>query len=93
MATQKTYIVTYDLNQLGQNYDCIREKLGAFGTQWNIQGSVWIIRTDISAIEIATVLQKCLDGNDTLLVFELNGENAWVGFDQKGDNWLEAVLV
>lgn len=92
MNSHQAYIVTYDLNQQGQNYDCIREKLKSFGTYWNIQGSVWIIKTDVDAVEIATALQKCLDDNDTLFVSQLSLDSAWVGFDKNGNDWLAKVL-
>lgn len=86
------YIVTYDLNQRGQNYECIRKKLAAYPTHWNMQGSVWIIDSDETAMQIAEKLQACLDDNDDLFVAELSGQNAWCGFSKDGDDWLQALL-
>lgn len=56
-----TYIVTYDLSKRGQNYDCLYEKLDAYGTKWRMQKSVWIIVTDQEAMEIADALLPCLE--------------------------------
>ena len=86
------YLVTYDLNQRGQNYDCLHKKLGAYPTHWHMQGSVWIIESDETAVQIADKLTSCLDGNDNLFVTELIGQSAWIGFSDDGDEWLQEVL-
>ncbi|PHS06169.1 MAG: hypothetical protein COA78_14535 [Blastopirellula sp.] len=87
-----SFIVTYDLNKQGQNYDCITEKLEAYGTYWHIQGSVWIIVTAQSAKQIRDNLVACLDENDELFVGKLSGEAAWQGYNEKVSNWLKEKL-
>ena len=87
-----TYVVSYDLNQQGQNYDCIIKKLKAYGTHWHMQQSVWIIVADASATQIRDNLKSCLDSNDKLFVAKLSGEAAWSGYRQTVTDWLKKYL-
>lgn len=87
-----SYIVTYDLMQQGQNYNCITAKLKAYGTWCHLQRSVWIIATAQTAKQIRDNLGACLDANDKLFVAKLTGEAAWVGHDQTVTDWLHKSL-
>lgn len=86
------FIVTYDLHQQGQNYTCIINKLKAYPTHWHMQGSVWIVVTAQSAVEIRDNLKPCLDSNDKLFVGKLSGEAAWLGYSQNITQWLKNQL-
>lgn len=83
------YIVAYDLNKEGQNYECMTKKLEAYGTYCHLQRSVWIISTKKSAKEIRDNLSECIDSNDKLFVGALTGEAAWQGFKAKTSDWIE----
>ena len=87
-----TFVVSYDLQKLGQNYDCIIKKLEAYGTHRHMQQSVWIIQTNQTAVQIRDNLKPCLDQNDKLFVGKLSGEAAWWGYGQNIDNWLKQNL-
>jgi hypothetical protein len=96
-ATQKgrvmaAYLVTYDLNQVGQNYDCIIKKLEAYPTHWHMQKSVWIIQTDATAYQVAEHLESCLDSNDNLFVTQVTANSAWSGFSDQASNWVRQVI-
>jgi len=86
------YIVTYDLHQTGQNYDCIKKKLESFPKCWHMQGSVWVVETNQTALHVRDSLNSCLDDNDNLLVARLSGEAAWQGFKDAGSKWLKKLL-
>ena len=86
------YIVTYDLQEAGQNYTCITNKLKSFATHWHMQGSVWIIETSNSATEVRDYLAGCLDQNDSLFVGRLQGQSAWKGFTDMATKWLKSLL-
>ncbi|MBB4096969.1 hypothetical protein [Sphingomonas kyeonggiensis] len=86
------FIVTYDLMKQGQNYTCITNKLKSYGTHWHLQGSVWIIETTQSAVQIRDSLKPCLDQNDKLLVARLEGEAAWLGYGDEEGKWLKDRL-
>lgn len=86
------HIVTYDLHQVGQNYDCLYQKLKGYGTYWHAQGSVWLIDTKQSAAQVRDALTACLDENDKLFVAELSGEAAWLGYGPKVSAWIKNRL-
>jgi CRISPR/Cas system-associated endoribonuclease Cas2 len=87
-----SYIVTYDLMQQGQNYTSIRAKLKAYGTWCHLQGSVWIIATAQTAMQIRDNLRACLDANDKLFVAKLTGEAGWIGHEKTVADWLHKNL-
>lgn len=86
-----TFIVTYDLHRTGQNYECLSEKLKGYGNYCHLQGSVWLIRTSHTAVQIRDYLAGCIDSNDKVLVAELTGEMAWLGHSQVVSNWIKEV--
>jgi hypothetical protein len=88
----KTYLVGYDLDKPGQDYNDLIKAIKALGSWWHCLDSTWIIKTDWSAIQIRDNLQKHIDSNDKLLVVLLSGEGAWVGFDSQCSNWLKDNL-
>lgn len=87
-----TYVVTYDLHQTGQNYTCLIGKLKSYSTHWHAQGSVWLIQTTDSAVQVRDKLAACLDSNDKLIVARLQGEAAWIGYGADINRWLKATL-
>ncbi len=90
----KTYLVGYDLNRpRGEDdYPNLAEALKGFGTWWHHLDSTWIIKSDLTAVEIRDQLKPLVDGSDELLVATLAGEAAWVGFNTKGSEWLKNNL-
>ncbi len=86
------YIVTYDLHTVGQNYDCLYEKLKSYGTWCRIQDSVWVVVTTVTASQIRDHLATCLDGNDKLFVARLTGEAAWMAHSVEVSDWLKKNL-
>lgn len=87
------YVVTYDLHQAGQNYDCLIAKLKTYPVFWHIQQSVWIIRTSESASQVRDKLSSCLDSNDKLVVARLSGDAAWTGYSMGDSSWLRSELA
>lgn len=87
-----TFVVTYDLMKQGQNYTCIISKLKSYGTYWHLQGSVWLIETSQSAVQVREYLTPCLDANDKLMVARLEGEAAWSGYDDASGQWMKDRL-
>lgn len=86
------YIVSYDLMKQGQNYTCLTNKLESYPTHWHMQGSVWLIESAQSAVEVRNYLLPCLDANDKLMVARLSGEAAWVGHNDHNTEWLKNLL-
>lgn len=86
------FIVTYDLHEQGQNYECLHEKLNAYPVHWNIQRSVWLIETAETAEQICKSLLDCLDSNDKIVVMTLGKPAAWYGYSEDVSSWLKDHL-
>lgn len=85
----KTYIIGYDLNKTGQDYNALTDKIKiTFTIWWHHLDSTWIVKSNLSAAQIRDILKPFIDSNDELLVTSLNGESAWTGFNEKGSQWL-----
>ena len=71
------YLIAYDLDQPGQNYDGIisaLEKLGAYRAQY----SLWLLaKSPDTAAQIRDYLAQFIDGNDRLLVVAVQNYAAW----------------
>lgn len=68
------YFVNYDLRPLGQDYTSLcdlLERLGAF----RYQQSAWLLESSMSALQLFDLLRSTVDGNDKLVVGEINMKN------------------
>lgn len=72
------FIVTYDLNQTGQNYACLTAKLRAL-PHCHAQGSVWFVQWTGTPSTLRDHLKSCLDQNDKLFVDLVS--NSWAGYN------------
>lgn len=88
----KSYLIGYDLNKKGQDYDGLISKIKEFPNWWHHLDSTWIIKTNKTSVEVRDLLLPYIDNNDELLVVHLSGEGAWRGFNEKGSKWLKDNL-
>jgi hypothetical protein len=87
-----SYLIGYDLNKSGQDYNTLIERIKKFGTWWHCLDSTWIVKSDLNSAQIRDALSPLIDGNDELLVVKLTGEAAWVGFSDECSKWLKNNL-
>ena len=83
---KKRYLITYDLNNPGQNYEKVISAIkkasdGVWCTYWK---SSYLIRSDHqTADEVSSLITPHLDKNDTLLVIEaVKNYQGWLNKDQ-----------
>ena len=67
------YMITYDLNKAGQNYDKVIEAIkdascGIWCTYWK---SSYLIKSSLSVQQVSDKITPHLDSNDRLLVIEV----------------------
>jgi hypothetical protein len=90
----KKFLITYDLIRPGQDYTNLIEVIKRLGITWaHPQLSVWIVRTNFTAVNIRDTLLPFLDSNDKLLVCELGAEAAWSNQGQDISKWLSTNLA
>lgn len=86
------YVIGYDLNQPGQDYEELYEQIKSYGTWLHHLDSTWFVKTNHTSAQIRNYLQQFIDDNDKLLVAELSGVAAWTGLNDKGTTWLKNNL-
>jgi hypothetical protein len=88
-----TFLVAYDLNKPGQDYEPLWQKLKEFGTWWHHLDSLWLVRTEMTAVQLRNVLKALLDAGDELLVIDVTGKSwAGAGFSDRAFDWLRKNL-
>lgn len=74
------YMITYDLNSEGQNYEKVIKAIKDASTYWcTYWKSSYLIKSNLTPDEIQDNISPYLDGNDTLLVIEVkNNYQGWL---------------
>ena len=81
------YLVTYDLNSPGQDYDALYARIKSY--KWaKITESSWAVSTSQTAVQVRDHLWAVMDANDKLLVSRM-GASAWYGLPDDVTQWLK----
>jgi hypothetical protein len=81
-------LVTYDLNNPGQKYQRVIQAIKSMGDWCHCLESTWLLRTSLSAEQVATRLRQQMDGNDKLLVTVFSPHNSQGWLSQEVWNWI-----
>lgn len=68
------YLITYDLNKPGQNYEELYKAVKALGGWWHYLDSTWLVDTTLSAQQVSDRLVAHIDKNDRLLVIRVTSD-------------------
>lgn len=85
------YFIAYDLRKPDRNYDDLIKELKSFGTWWHQTGSVWIVVTSKTTVEVRDYLKQFIDANDKLFVAQVSKNWAASGFTEQEYNWLKSI--
>jgi len=81
------YLITYDLNKTGQDYNSLYEAIKKLGSWWHGLDSNWLIQTNLSSSQISGILNQTIDTNDRLLIIRVMKDyQGWL--TQEAWNWL-----
>lgn len=83
------YLVTYDLNRPGQDYQELYDRIKQCGNAWHGMQNTWFVETTKSAAQIRDHVGPALDRGDKLFVSRVQ-EAAWQGFADDGTSWIRA---
>lgn len=86
------YVISYDLNNPGQDYKHLYEEIKSFESWWHCLDSTWMVSTQMAGINIANKLWAKMDRNDKLLVTPVVSGSAWAGFTGDCENWIKNNL-
>ena len=79
------YMITYDLNSKGQNYDEVIDAIknastGVWCTYWK---SSYLIKSNLTANQVSDLITPHLDSNDRMIVVEVTKNyQGWLSEDQ-----------
>lgn len=81
------YIITYNLNRPGQNYTHLIDTIRRYNCI-HIGGSTWLVKSDLTAIQILNSLVPLVDQSDDLLVCEFSD---WASYNlpMEFTNWMK----
>jgi hypothetical protein len=82
------YCIGYELENLENTYATLIEEIETYETWWHCLESTWIIGSPKTVDEVKSHLQQYIGLNDKLVVLEIAGNAAWVGFDKECSDWL-----
>jgi hypothetical protein len=88
------YMIGYDLNKQGKNYEDLIKKIKEIATLWwHHLDSTWLITHAGTAVTVRDALTPYIDNDDELLVVRLaQSDAAWKGFNDAGSKWLKDHL-
>jgi hypothetical protein len=72
----KPFLISYDLDKPGQNYDKLINRLKEHGA-FRVLFSQWALKTTWTAVELRDDLKTYMDSNDRLLVTEVASWASW----------------
>ena len=71
----KKYIITYDLNKPGQDYESLINEIKRYN--WiKVMKSTWFVKSSKSAQEIYTHLRRYIDDSDRIFISEITRNHA-----------------
>jgi len=91
----KTYLITYDLRKPGRDYAALYRAIQsiASGCARPLE-SIWIVRSNYSAIQIRDQLNVHVDADDQVLVIRLaNGDWGSLRVANDANDWLSKNLA
>jgi len=89
-----TFLIGYDLNKAGKDYDGLIDKIKDLANGWwHHLDSTWLIKSDLTCSQIRDALKPYLDHDDELLVLNITGDDwATFGIAPSGNDWLRNNL-
>lgn len=84
------YLITYDLNTPGQDYQNLYDEIKNFGTWWHYLDSTWLIDTSLSSSQMQKKLKQhmVIDKNDYLFIVKITKDyQGWL--PQKAWDWIK----
>jgi hypothetical protein len=85
------YMIGYDLHpSKGETYEELIAAIKKLGDWWHCLDSTWLLRCELTAVQIRDYLWKHMKADDQLLVVQYaRPGSAWVGFSGDCAAWLK----
>ena len=78
------FLITYDLNKPGSNYDDLYKLIKGYGTWCHLVDSTWIVISNGTAQSVYDTLKPALDTGDQVFVVDISGQShyGWLSRDK-----------
>lgn len=86
------YLITYDLRRPTRNYETLYQGIQSTGRAFKLLESVWILSTNLSAIDVRNHLSRFVDNNDQLVIIEQHTTWATYNVDPAVSQRLKVAL-
>jgi len=86
------YLITYHAQSSETRVNLEDQIRGLDGTCWNGVDNVWMIKSDVTGLEIRKRLRSVIGRADKVIVALLAGWAVWHGFDGDAEAWLKTHL-
>lgn len=88
-----TYLVSYDLRQPGRNYNPVHEHLRSYPDWAKPLESLWLVKSNLMAVQIRDNLVRLIDANDCVFVVDVTQKSAaWKGLSADLSAWIKSKL-
>jgi len=88
-----TILVSYDLSAPGRDYPKLQEHLESYGDCVHLLESVWLVKTNSTALQVCQAAEKCIDQNDKIFVIDVTNKfAAWNNLDDRVSEWLKSRM-
>lgn len=86
------FIVTFDLNNPGSNYDRLIELIKAESAWAKLGKSSYLVKSELKATQLRDNYNKVLGKNDKLYVGKVLAPAAWVSMPDDVSKWIKDNL-
>ncbi|HVW74478.1 MAG TPA: hypothetical protein VHC39_12625 [Rhizomicrobium sp.] len=85
------FAIGYDLHPTrGETYDELIAAIKGVGSWWHCLDSTWLVKTNLTAVQIRDALWRHMKQDDQLLVVQYSPPgSAWAGFSGDCQQWLK----
>lgn len=90
----KTFLITYDLKKVGQNYSELYNAIKSLGDWQHPMESVWLVAVDsqfVFANDLYDKVKETIDENDSLFVVDITSQDRQGWMPKSLWEWLKNV--
>lgn len=88
-----TILVSYDLHAPGKDYSKLREHLASYNGHATPLESFWLVKTDLTALQVCNAAKNYVDQNDELIAIDVTSRSAaWINISDGVSEWIKKYL-
>ncbi len=82
--------ISYDLKNPGQNYERVITAIKSLGSWAKVQYSMWYVSSTYNAKQVAEIVRRAQDTNDSLIVVDAtNNDASWFNISHEVSEFIK----